>query len=77
MVGPKNQYDISPSNIMESYMENLSIEVLQRLEDYRRQLMSKIDAKFLADFKVDRLQKLIRHEECDLHLFDLLPSHSI
>jgi hypothetical protein len=58
-------------------MENLSIEVLQRLEDYRRQLMSKIDAKFLADFKVDRLQKLIRHEECDLHLFDLLPSHSI
>lgn len=77
MVGPKNQYDISPSNIMESYMENLSIEVLQRLEDYRRQLMSKIDAKFLADFKVDRLQKLIRHEECDLHLFDLLPPHSI
>jgi hypothetical protein len=36
------------------------------MKDIRKKLLVEINAKFLADFKVDRHQKLIRRRECDL-----------
>lgn len=59
MVGSKDRSDISPSNIVKLTMEKLSGKGLQRFEDYKRQLIEEAREKYLANFKVDRHQKIV------------------
>lgn len=66
MISSKDNSDISLSNIIESTIENLLAEEFEKLEDVRKKVLAEIDAKFLADFKVDQHQKLVRQKKCDL-----------
>jgi hypothetical protein len=54
MISSKDNSDISLSNIIESTIENLLAEEFEKLEDVRKKVLAEIDAKFLADFKVDQ-----------------------
>jgi hypothetical protein len=50
MVGSKDNSDISPSNIIELIIEDLSTEEFQKVEDVRKKMLAEINAKFLANF---------------------------
>jgi hypothetical protein len=62
----KDHSDISPSIIIEPTMENLSAEDQQEFEEHKKQLTKEAEAKYLANFKVDRHQKVVRQRETDL-----------
>jgi hypothetical protein len=57
MAGSKNSSNDSPSNIIELTMETLSVEDQQEFEEHKEQLINEAQAKFLANFKVDRNNK--------------------
>jgi hypothetical protein len=66
MVGSKDSFDISPSNIIEPTMETLSAEDQQEFEEHKGQLIKEAQTKFLANFKVDRNRKVVWQRETDL-----------
>jgi hypothetical protein len=53
MAGLKDNFNVSPSNIIKSTMDNLSVEEYQRLEDAGTKMQAELDELFLVDFKVD------------------------
>jgi hypothetical protein len=59
MAGSKDSFNISPNNIMEPTMETLSAEDQREFEEHKAQLIKEAQAKFLANFKVVRNQKVI------------------
>jgi hypothetical protein len=66
MASSKDNSDVSPNNIIKPTTNDLSVKEYQRLEDARKMMLAELDDLFLADFKVDRNQKLIRLREYNL-----------
>jgi hypothetical protein len=61
MVGSRDSSDISPSNIIESTWETLSADEQLQFEEHKEQMIQEAKAKFLANFEVDRNNKVVRH----------------
>jgi hypothetical protein len=59
MVGSKDHSDVSTSNIIEPTMETLSTKDQQEFKEHKEQLINEAQAKFLANFKVDRNHKVV------------------
>jgi hypothetical protein len=66
MADLKDNSDVSPRNIIEPTMETLSAEDQQEFEEHKEQLIKDTHAKFLANFKVDMNDKVIRQRETGL-----------
>jgi hypothetical protein len=58
--------DVSTSNIIEPTWETLPAEEKLLFEERQEQLIQEAKTKFLADFKVDRNNKVIRQRVTDL-----------
>jgi hypothetical protein len=61
MAGSRDSSDISPSNIIEPTWETLSADEQLQFEEHKEHMIQEAKAKFLADFKVDRNNKVVRH----------------
>jgi hypothetical protein len=59
MASSKNSSDVSTSNIKPTW-ETLPAEEQLLFEERQEQLIQEAKAKFLADFKVDRNNKVVR-----------------
>jgi hypothetical protein len=66
MAGSKDSSEVSTSNIIKPTWETLSAEELLLFEERQEQLIKEAKAKFLADFKVDRNNKVVRLRAIDL-----------
>jgi hypothetical protein len=60
MAGSKDSSKVSTSNIITPTWETLPIEEQLLFEERQEQLIQEAKAKFLADFKVDRNNKVVR-----------------
>jgi hypothetical protein len=65
MAGSKDSSEVSTSNIITPTWENLPAEERLLFEERQEQLIQEAKARFLADFKVDRNNKVIRHRATD------------
>jgi hypothetical protein len=52
-------------------MENLSLKDQQEFKEYKRQLIKEVEAKYLANFKMDWHKKIIKKGE--IGMSSLLP----
>ena len=66
MADSKDSSDVSTSNIIKSTWETLSAEEQLMFEERQKQLIQEAKAKFLANFKVDRNNKVVRQRSTDL-----------
>jgi hypothetical protein len=66
MVGLKDSSDISTGNIIEPTWETLLVDKQLQFEEHKKQLIQEAKAKFLANFKVDRNNKVVRQRVTDL-----------
>jgi hypothetical protein len=62
MAGSKDHTDISLDNILKPTVESLMTKGQQQYENYMR----RVKEKFLSRYKVDRLQKVVKHGETDV-----------
>jgi hypothetical protein len=65
MAGSKDSSDISPNNIIEPTWETLSADKQLQFEEHKEQLVQEEKARFLANFKVDRNNKVVRQRATD------------
>jgi hypothetical protein len=72
MAGSRDNSNVSPSNIIEPTWETLSADKQHQFEEHKEQLIQEAKAKFLANFKVDRNNKVVRQRATDLA--SLLPT---
>jgi hypothetical protein len=61
----KDSSDISPSNIIEPTWDTLPADEQLQFEEHKEQMIQEAKAKFLANFKVDRNNKVVRHRAID------------
>ena len=66
MAGSRDNSDVSPNNIIEPTWKTLSAEEQFQFEEHKEQLIYEAKAKFLANFKVDRNNKVVRQLATDL-----------
>jgi hypothetical protein len=66
MAGSKDSSEVSTSNIITPTWETLPAEEQLLFEERQEQLIQEAKAKFLADFKVDRNNKVVRQRATDL-----------
>jgi hypothetical protein len=66
MAGSKDSSEVSTSNIIKPTWETLPAEEQLLSEERQEQLIQEAKAKFLADFKVDRNNKVVRQRATDL-----------
>jgi hypothetical protein len=66
MAGSRDSSEVSPSNIIESTWEILSADEQLQFEEHKEQLIQEARAKFLANFKVDKNNKVVRQWVTDL-----------
>jgi hypothetical protein len=66
MAGSKDSSEVSTSNIITPTWETLPVEEQLLFEERQEQLIQEAKAKFLADFKVDRNNKVVRQRAMDL-----------
>jgi hypothetical protein len=66
MAGSKDSSEVSTSNIITPTWETLPTEEQLLFEERQEQLIQEAKAKFLADFKVDRNNKVVRQRTTDL-----------
>jgi inactivated superfamily I helicase len=66
MASLKDSSDVSTSNIIEPTWETLSTKEQIEFEEHQEQLIKKAKAKFLANFKVDMNNKVVRQRATDL-----------
>jgi hypothetical protein len=59
MTSSKDNFNVSPSNIIEPTMETLSTKDQQEFEEHKEWLIKEAQSKFLANFKVDRNHKVV------------------
>jgi hypothetical protein len=59
MAGSRDNSDVSPSNIIEPTWKTLSAEEQLHFKEYKEQLIQESKAKFLANFKVDKNNKVV------------------
>jgi hypothetical protein len=60
MAGSKDRSDVSASNIIKPTWETMPAEEQVLFEERQEQLIQEAKAKFLADFKVDKNNKVVR-----------------
>jgi hypothetical protein len=65
MAGSRDSSEVSPSNIIEPTWETLSADEQLQFEEHKEQMIQEAKAKFLANFKVDRNNKVVRHRAMD------------
>jgi hypothetical protein len=65
MAGSRDSSDISPRNIIEPTWKTLPIDEQLQFEEHKEQMIQEAKAKFLANFKVDRNNKVVRHRATD------------
>jgi hypothetical protein len=65
MAGSRDSSDISPSNIIEPTWKALPADEQLQFEEHKEQMIQEAKAKFLANFKVDRNNKVVRHRATD------------
>jgi hypothetical protein len=65
MACSRDSSDISPSNIIEPTWDTLSADEQLQFEEHKEQMIQEAKARFLANFKVDRNNKVIRHRATD------------
>jgi hypothetical protein len=66
MASSRDNSDVSPSNIIEPTWETLQADEQLQFEEHMEQLIQEVKAKFLANFKVDKNNKVIRQRATDL-----------
>jgi hypothetical protein len=66
MASSRDSSEVSPSNIIETIWETLSADEQLQFEEDKEQLIQEARAKFLANFKVDRNNKVVRQRVTDL-----------
>jgi hypothetical protein len=66
MVGSKDSSDISIDNIIEPTWETLPANEQLQFEEHKEQLIQEAKVKLLANFKVDRNNKVVRQRATDL-----------
>jgi hypothetical protein len=66
MAGSKNSSEVFTRNIIKPAWETLPAEEQLLFEERQEQLIQEAKAKFLADFKVDRNNKVVRQRATDL-----------
>jgi hypothetical protein len=66
MAGSRDSSDISPSNIIEPTWDTLPADEQLQFEEHKEQMIQEAKARFLANFKVDRNNKVVRHRAIDL-----------
>jgi hypothetical protein len=66
MAGSRDSSKVSPSNIIEPTWETLPADEQLQFEEHKEQLIQEAKAKFLANFKVDRNNKVVRQRATDL-----------
>jgi hypothetical protein len=66
MAGSNDSFDVSTNNIIKPTWETLSVEEQLLFEERQEQLIQEAKVKFLADFKVDRNNKVVRQRAIDL-----------
>jgi hypothetical protein len=69
MAGSKYSSEVSTSNIVTPTWETLPAEEQLLFAERQEQLIREAKAKFLADFKVDRNNKVVRQWATDLASF--------
>jgi hypothetical protein len=60
MAGLRDNSEVSPSNIIEPTWETLSADEQLHFKEHKEQLIQDAKAKFLANFNVDRNNKVVR-----------------
>jgi hypothetical protein len=65
MAGSRDSSDISPSNIIESTWETLLADEQLQFEEHKEHMIQEVKARFLANFKVDKNNKVIRQRATD------------
>jgi hypothetical protein len=65
MAGSRDNSEVSPNNIIEPTWETLPVDEQLQFEEHKEQLIQEARAKFLANFKVDRNNKVIRQRATD------------
>jgi hypothetical protein len=60
MAGSKDRSDVSANNIIKPTWETMPAEEQVLFEERQEQLIQEAKAKFLADFKVDKNNKVVR-----------------
>jgi hypothetical protein len=65
MAGSKDSSDISLSNIIEPTWETLPADEQLQFEEHKERMIQEAKTKFLANFKVDRNNKVVRHRATD------------
>ena len=68
MAGSKDSSEVSTSNIITPTWETLPTEEQLLFEERQEQLIQEAKAKFLANFKVDKNNKVVRYWATDLAL---------
>jgi hypothetical protein len=66
MVGSRDSSEVSPSNIIKPTWETLPADKQLQFEEHKEQLIQEAKTKFLANFKVDRNNKVVRQRATDL-----------
>jgi hypothetical protein len=66
MAGSKDSSDISTGNIIEPTCETLPADEQLQFEEHKEQLIQEAKAKFMANFKVDRNNKVVQERMTDL-----------
>jgi hypothetical protein len=66
MADSNDSFKVSTSNIIKPTWETLPAEEQLLFEERQEQLIQEAKAKFLADFKVDRNNKVVRQRTTDL-----------
>jgi hypothetical protein len=65
IAGSRDSSEVSPSNIIDPTWEILSVDEHLQFEEHKEQLIQEARAKFLANFKVDRNNKVVRQWAID------------
>jgi hypothetical protein len=65
MAGSRDSSEVSPSNIIEPTWETLPADEQLQFEEHKEQMTQEAKARFLANFKVDRNNKVVRHRATD------------
>jgi hypothetical protein len=65
MAGSRDSSEVSPSNIIEPTWETLPANEQLQFEEHKERLIQDAKAKFLANFKVDRNNKVVRQQATD------------
>jgi hypothetical protein len=66
MASSRDNSDVSSSNIIKPTWETLPADEQLQFEEHKEQLIQEAKEKFLANFKVDRNNKVVRQRAIDL-----------